>query len=277
MFKFFRSKLALAALCVSMMAAMSVTAMADTVTAEPAAQQTTAEVAKPKFFISATSGRENIAEWKAKNSDVKAWIKVPGTNIDYAVVQGRDNLEYLELGYNKQYSYNGVIWADSGSKFGTRDNLTKNNVVYGHNWTNYAQPLRITNANDVMFAQLPSYHYLEFAQQHPYIYYSTADEEMIWQVFAVFYVEESFDYISSNPSDAKFANIISEAKARSLHDFAVPVTTNDKILTMSTCTRVYGRRSDQRFVVMAKLMPKGAKLTSVAVTENPDFKAPILP
>ena len=276
MVKFFRSKLALAALCVSMMAAMSVTAMADTVTAEPAAQQTTAEVAKPKFFISATSGRENIAEWQAKNSDVKAWIKVPGTNIDYAVVQGRDNLEYLELGYNKQYSYNGVIWADSGSKFGSRSDLTRNNVIYGHNWTNYAQPLRITNANDVMFAQLPSYHYLNFAQEHPYIYYSTAEEEMIWQVFAVFYVEESFDYISSNPKDAKFANILSEAKARSLHNFDVPVSTNDKILTMSTCTRVYGQRADQRFVVLAKLMPKNAKLTSVTVTENADFKAPVL-
>lgn len=245
--------------------------------AAPAVTEAAPAAEKPIFYVAKTSGRENIASWKTVNNDVKAWLKVPGTNINHAVVQGKDNLTYMQLGYDKQYSYNGVIWADSDSTFGTRDQLAKNNVVYGHNWTNYAMPLRITNANDVMFGQLPSYHYLTFAQQHPYIYYSTPEEDMVWQVFSVFYTEDSFDYITSNPSTQKMSNLIKEVKQRSLHNFNVEVTANDKILTLSTCTRVYGKRADQRFVVMAKLLPKNAKLTAVTVTENKNFKAPQLP
>lgn len=270
------SKRLLAILCLTATLLSSVTAFAEEEITGTTATTTEAAPAKPIFYVSETSGRENIASWKAKNSDVKAWIKIPGTNINYAVVQGASNLTYMQMGYDKQYSYNGVIWANSGSKFGTRDKLTKNNVVYGHNWTNYAMPLRITNANDVMFGQLPSYHYLTFAQEHPYIYYSTEEEDMVWQVFSVFYTEDSFDYIASNPSAEKFSTILKEAKDRSLHDFDVEVKSTDKILTLSTCTRVYGKRADQRFVVMAKLMPKNAKLTAVTVTENKDFKAPQL-
>ena len=69
---------------------------------------------------------------------------------------------------------------------------------------------------------------------------------------------------------------------RSMYDFGVTVGENDKILTLSTCTRVYntqalaaGRRKDQqRFVVMAKLMPKGAELKPMNITVNEDMKEP---
>lgn len=44
---------------------------------------------------------------------------------------------------------------------------------------------------------------------------------MTWKVFAVFYTEESFNYIVSDPGASGLQYIINEAKARSLHDFAV--------------------------------------------------------
>ena len=46
--------------------------------------------------------------------------------------------------------------------------------------------------------------------------------------------------------------IISTAKAKSIHDFGVSVGANDQIVTLSTCTRVLGPGDNQRFVVMAK-------------------------
>ena len=70
--------------------------------------------------------------------------------------------------------------------------------------------------------------------------------------------------------------IINEAKARSLHDFAVDVNSSDKILTLSTCTRAYGQTSQQRFVVMARLMRPGETITEVSITPNTDFKRPQL-
>ncbi|MEG2038979.1 MAG: class B sortase [Oscillospiraceae bacterium] len=230
--------------------------------------------AKPKAYVAKTTGWEDIAAWKAVNSDVVGWLKIPNTNINHAVVMGATTSYYMALDYYKKPSRNGVIWADSKVKTGKRTELSKNTVLYGHNWTNYAAPLQITRASDVMFGQLPSYHFIEFAQTHPYIYYSTEAEQMTWQVFAVFYTEDSFNYIAANPSDALLQKIIDEAKSRSLHDFDVEVTAKDKILTLSTCTRIYGRRDDQRFVVMAKLLPADQKLASVTVTPNTDFKPP---
>ena len=49
-------------------------------------------------------------------------------------------------------------------------------------------------------------------------------------------------------------NIISTAKSSSLHDFGVSVSTSDKIISLSTCTRMKGNTNQYRFVVMGKLV-----------------------
>lgn len=223
-----------------------------------------------------STGQGNIASWKAQNSDVVGWLRIPNTNINYPVVVGPDNLYYSAKGYDKNYSYYGVVWADSDTKFGTKSQISQNTVLYGHNWTNYTANPFITRANDIMFGQLPSFHYLNFCKSTPYIHYSTEDASMTWKVFAVFYTEESFNYIVSDPGAAGLQYIINEAKARSLHDFNVDVNSSDKILTLSTCTRAYGQTNQQRFVVMARLMRDGESISEVQITPNSDFKRPQL-
>lgn len=224
-----------------------------------------------------------------KNKDTIGWIKIPNTNIDYGVVKENYSGEYMNLDYNKNYYKNGdAIWADAYNTFGTRDQLSKNTIIYGHNWTNYSRPIKVGRASDKHFSQLAAYDYLTFAKKNPYISFSTLEEEMYWQIFAVFYVEvpnsysgsKDFYYIDEDPDSlTAFAN---EAMKRSMYNFGTTVSESDKILTLSTCTRVYnkqalaaGRRKDQqRFVVMAKLMPKGANLGPVTVTENKNMKPP---
>jgi sortase B len=222
-----------------------------------------------------SSGYSNIASYQKINSDVMGWIKVPGTNINYPVLyNSSDVYYYMTRDLYKQTSKNGVIWADPADIFGTASQISRNTVLYGHNWTNYSANPRIGYSSDVMFAQLTAYHHLDFAKQYPYIYYSTADQEMTWVVFAAFYTDVSFNYIEANPSDSNFAAIISGAKSRSRHIFDVDVTTSDKILTLSTCTRAYGKSDQQRFVVMARLLRSGETLTAINVTTNPN---PVLP
>ncbi len=251
--------------------------------AEPEAQTVEKEEAPAKTYTAkntaatiGTSGVENIPSWQAKNSDVVGWIKIPNTNIDYPVVVGPDNLYYEALGYDKQADKNGVIWADSDTYFGGGRSLSKNNILYGHNWTNVTNNPKIGDPSDVMFAQLASFHHLDFAQNTPYIYYSTENTEMVWQIFAVFYTEIDFNYIVSDGSSDYMSNVISEAKARSLHNYDVSVNSSDKILTLSTCTRAYGSSADQRYVVMAKLMDPSEAIVPVAITENADFIRPTL-
>jgi SrtB family sortase len=209
--------------------------------------------------------------------------------IDYGVVQENYSGEYMTLDYDKKYNKDGdAIWADGWNTFGTRDQLSKNTIIYGHNWTNYKRPIQLGRASDKHFSQLAAYDYINFARSNPYISFSSLEDEMYWQIFAVFYVEvpdsymgsKDFYYINDTPESlTAFAN---EAMERSMYDFGVTVGENDKILTLSTCTRVYntqalaaGRRKDQqRFVVMAKLMPKGAELKPMNITVNEDMKEP---
>ncbi len=228
--------------------------------------------------VMGASGKANIPSYKQINADVKAWLKIPGTNINYPILQspsGYDPHYYLDKNIYRQTSRDGVVYAGSTCKFGTGSaGLSKNTVLFGHNWTNYSAAPRIGSASDVMFAQLTAYHYLNFAKAYPYIWFSTDSQEMTWVVFAAFYTDISFNYIEPNPTDAGFSTIISGAKARSRHNFNVEVSTSDKILTLSTCTRAYGSSDKQRFVVMARLLRSGETLKEISVTTNPN---PVLP
>lgn len=256
--------------------AASSAAVSTASTASSAAASTAASTVPAAFDPNSlgTSGKANIASYKQINSDVKGWLKVPGTNIDYPVLQsaaGYDPHYYLDKNIYRQSSRNGVIYAGSTCKF---PSLSKNTVLFGHNWTNYSATPRIGNASDVMFAQLASYHYLNFAKAYPYVWFSTEEKEMKWVVFAAFYTDVSFNYIDPNPTDANHAAVISGAKARSRHIFDVDVNSSDKILTMSTCTRAYGKSDRQRFVVMARLLRDDETVKAINVTTNPN---PVLP
>ena len=193
----------------------------------------------------------DIAGWKAVNPDVFGWITIANTNISYPLVYNANTNFYTSRGYYKEASRNGVIWADGDTKFDANGEITSRNcVLYGHNWTNCWRPVRIGNPGDVMFAQLAAYDNAEFAKANPYIRVATLGGDHLYQEFTVFYTDLSFGY---NYADGAVVNqIISTAKAKSIHDFGVTVGPNDKIITLSTCTRVLGAGDNQRFVVMAK-------------------------
>jgi len=219
--------------------------------------------------------QNSIQEYAAHNSDVQGWVYVEGTNISYPVVfYSGGTGYYASRGYDKQYSYHGVIWADAQTQGGALDRMTQNTVLYGHNWTNCSAAPRVGNANDVMFAQLPSFHYLYFAQAHQFINYSTTEENLIFQIFAVFYTEQEFAYNLSSPTSEQMEQILAGARERSLHSYDVQVSAGDKIITLSTCTRAFGPSSRQRLVVMGKLASAGAE--PAQVTANPSYRRPSL-
>ena len=67
---------------------------------------------------------------RAINPDIVGWIIIPGTNVNYPVVQGSDNEHYLYHLFDSSYSGTGAIFVDyQGSP--TLDG--RNNIIYGHN------------------------------------------------------------------------------------------------------------------------------------------------
>ena len=89
--------------------------------------------------------------------------------------------------------------------------------------------------------------------------------------FACFATELAFVY---NVAEGDMNYIISEALRRSRHTFDVDVNASDKIVTLSTCTRAYGATSNQRFVVMGRVLRPGESIGPVTVTSNPNHKQP---
>ena len=222
-----------------------------------------------------------------KNNDVVGWLSFPNTTIDAAVMQGDDNVYYERKNELKQYNWYGCYFADAGNTFGTRNDLTANTIIYGHNMSDKTDDVKfsqlfklidfngdgVVNKADESVAN-PN---LDFATNNPYLYFSTADDDMVWIIYAAFFTDTSFQYHLEKPDAATFQKIIDEAKSRSELIYDVDVKTSDKILTLSTCTYKYGGESnkEQRFVVQARLLRAGEKVEeTVKVTKNPNPKAP---
>lgn len=221
---------------------------------------------------------EEIAELKAKNDDVVGWLQIPDTEIDNAVVQTTNNEFYLRKDELKQYSWTGCYWIDFECTVGpTAEDLGRSTVIYGHN-VNYDD-----GKDKERFSQLFHFADEQWAKEHPYIYFSTSEEDMAWEVFAVAYTTDDFNYIQvlkdrkvSNEqiTEAQMINIVNEARERSEYDYNdVEVNGDDKIITLSTCSYKYGRRNDVRFIVMAKLVTEeDTPVETANITINEDKK-----
>ena len=128
---------------------------------------------------------DKIAAAQAQNSDVVGWLTIPNTTIDAEVLQKvGDNVYYERRDITQKYNWYGCYYADGGNTFGTRNDLTKNTIIYGHNMED--------KANGLKFAQLMHYLDVDWASKNPYIYFSTPEDDMVFQVYAVFYTDTGF-------------------------------------------------------------------------------------
>ena len=161
---------------------------------------------------------------KEKNSDIVAWLKVKGTNIETTVVKSTNNDYYLTHNFNKEYNSAGWIFADYKNKV---DGTDKNLVIYGHNMR-----------DDSMFGSLKWVINEDWYnnEDNKYITLITENETQVYEVFSVYQTEKEDYYIQTNFNTEKEFNTFAQTiKKRSKKDFNVDVNENDNILTLSTC------------------------------------------
>ena len=158
---------------------------------------------------------------KQKNSDIIAWIKVNGTDIDFPVVKGTDNSYYLTHNFNKEKNKAGWIFADYKNKF---DGTDKNIVIYGHNMRDGS-----------MFAGLKDVIKEDWYnnENNKYVTLITENEYQTYQVFSVYQTEVEEYYLQTNILN--FNEFIEKIKNRSKKDFNVEIKETDNLLTLSTC------------------------------------------
>lgn len=209
-----------------------------------------------------------VNHYNKVNEDTVGYLYVPNTTINDVVVQGADNDFYLRRNSAGKNSFDGSYYVDYRGVVGSREKLSPNTVIYGHSMED--------DPNGKYFSQLKKLEDLNYAKNNQFIYFSTPQSEMVWQIFAVFYTDTSFDYINPTPTNSQYLTLINEARARSVHNYGIDVTTKDKILTLSTCTYKFSETypNPYRYVVMAKLVDKNAPMTNTTVEKNPSAKMP---
>ena len=180
---------------------------------------------------------------KELNSATVGWIQVNGTDVNYPVVKALDNEFYLHHDFNDKYNSAGWIFMDYRNN---ANNFDKNTIIYGHN-----------RMDDIMFGTLMNTlkkSWFNNKDNH-YIKLSTPKENSVWQVFSVYYIKSTSDYIKTEfVNDSDYLSFIDLIKGRSIHSFNLDVSSNDKVLTLSSC---YSKT--ERLVVHAKLINSQAR------------------
>lgn len=214
-----------------------------------------------------------VKEKQRENKDVVGWLQIPGTAIDTPIVQNPTenndfsvkNNYYLNTDFYGNPDKNGTFCADYRASFGAngRKSLSRITAIYAHSWDD--------RPNGTLFSPLKYYRDEDFARAHPYIYFSTGSEEMVWEVFAVFDTTIYLPYVRPNLPDDKFVQTLDMIYALTYYHYDVAVGEQDKLLALSTCTySVDGHanlpaENDYRFVVMAKYVEPDAPRKTEAV------------
>ena len=182
----------------------------------------------------------DLAKCKSVNSDFIAWIKIPGTNVDYPIVQS-DNIDYyLEYNFNGKKSSLGTLFTLSKSNW---KRPGKNIVVYGHD---------VEGTGNKMFKALLQYKQESFYKNHKTIYLDSIYHTGVYEVFAAFDITlGDLDPSTSNfASNAEFLDLVYAAKDLTSYKTTAVINEEDTIVSLVTCDRYFKRRIG-RFVVMA--------------------------
>lgn len=186
----------------------------------------------------------DFAAKQAENPHIVAWLRIPGTVIDYPIMQsGNDVPEnfYLDHGPDREPNRNGSIYIQQINR---ADFTHPNTVLYGHNM-----------ANGSMFAAIRKYRNASFFNKNQYIYVYTPGHILTYHIYSAFIYDDRHILNSFNFSDPEeYGEFLEQtlnpiSMSRQVRE-GVEVTTDDRIITLSTCTG----NSRERYLVEGVLI-----------------------
>lgn len=190
----------------------------------------------------------------AANQHLVGWIKVPNTLIDQPVVKCENNSAYLKYDFYRKSSARGTIFMDYRNDIKGDDTSL---IIYGHNFY-----------DRTMFSDLEKYESLDFYKSSPVVEFNTIYEKKEWKIVSVFITTATasedngyvFNYIYPFLQGDNYTQFLAEIKKRSLYNIPVDVNSSDKLLILSTCTRMLdysGTKADGRCVIVARALRDG--------------------
>ena len=176
--------------------------------------------------------------------DLKGWLEIKDTDINYPVMQGTDNDFYITHDYKKEKSKWGSLFLDKAYDW---SKPSSNLLIYGHNFS-----------DGYMFADLLNYRHKEFYESHKTIRFITPLEDAEYEIISVFnsrvyYTHETnvfrYYFFVDAGSKAEYNDFVKNAKQASIYDIDATAEFGDQLITLSTCDYT---QEDGRFVVVAR-------------------------
>lgn len=173
-----------------------------------------------------------------KNSDVVGWLYCEDSVINYPVVQGDDNDEYLHKGLNGKYLRSGTLFVEAHNQ---RIGMDPNYIIYGHSMKNGS-----------MFGMLLHYKKQSYYADHPVMYYLTPEGDYRIELFAGKVVKTTDPIYSVKDGSVEFYNHVQTLQEKSTFQSDVTISEQDTIVTLSTCSYEFDQA---RYVLLGKLVP----------------------
>lgn len=186
----------------------------------------------------------NFEELNKLNPDLYAWIRIPGTSIDNPVAQssnGDDNY-YLHHNYLGNYEFAGTIYSQ---RHNTKYFIDRVTVLYGHNML-----------NGTMFADLHNFSNEKFFNENRTIYIYTDGHIFTYEIFAAYeyddrHILNSFEFHEDEVYQQYLNDCLNPRYSNANVLEGLELTTEDKIITLSTCTNY---NSNRRYLVQGVLI-----------------------
>lgn len=197
-------------------------------------------------FRPTDDGEDNptLKDLKKLNPDVKAWIQVPKTNIDYPVVQGQDDMEYINKNVYGEFELSGAIFLSCLNKDDFSDPY---NLVYGHNMKNGG-----------MFADVADFTNKEYFETHQKgkLYLTDATRKIRFFACMKVTAADAKIYHPDGYRKENLKDLLDYIQANAVQYRDVNVTDENSLIALSTCSEA---ETNGRVVLIGKLERKVAE------------------
>ncbi len=209
---------------------------------------------------------ERFTVLRESNADIKAWLNIDGTEIDYPVYKTADNEFYIDHNREKKRDYHGALFFDCDDVIDA-DGSDKKLIIYGNNVDDGS-----------MFGTLENYRSYDFYKEHPSFTLTSRYGEKNYKVFSVMLLDaentEDFDVLKEKFSDNnEFFNWYCEAYSRSVITIELAVDKDDEIVVLMTDANDF---DGARLAVLARKQRAEEAYSNTAKSfVNPNPKHPV--
>ncbi|HEK9980824.1 TPA: class B sortase [Streptococcus equi subsp. zooepidemicus] len=202
------------------------------------------------YFLYRNASATNYKEYKKSNIDFKrlkklnpeviGWLKVKGTNIDYPLVQGKTNFDYINKSVEGDFSLSGSVFLDYRNQSTFNDAYS---LIYAHHM-----------AGDVMFGELPKFCENNYFKSHTEARIYLPDGSFKKISFFACVKVDAFDELIFNPTgidEKEFTSLLAHIKEKSVQYREPKMAGLNQIVSLSTCEDT---ETDGRILVYGKIL-----------------------